>query len=272
MAVVKKVDYRALGAKKIHKPGKKPKRLLFYARNKKGKTRLSYSATELGKLLYLDPEVGTEELPDDAEIWPINKWEDMDEAFKFLKSGQHDYEWVCVDGLTRISNMALRFVMGQQEERDLDRQPGMVQQRDYGKAGELMKGMLFNFHTLPMGIIYTAQERQETAGEFDEADIDVEQPEVRWVPDLPKGVRSAVNAIVNAIGRVYTVKIDHPTKEGVTITQRRLWIGSSEAFDTGIRSKVKGSAQIPDFIKNPTIAKVLEVMETGTVTNRKATK
>lgn len=272
MAVVKKVDYKALGAKKIHAPGNKPKRILVYARNKKGKTRFSYSANQLGKLLYLDPEVGTEELPDDAEIWPITRWEDIDEAFKFLRSGQHEYKWVCVDGLTRIHNMALRYVMGQQEERDLDRQPGMVQQKDHGKAGELMKGMLFNFHSLPMGIIYTAQERQETTGEFEESDVDVETPEVRWVPDLPKGVRSAVNAIVNAIGRVYTVRIDHPTKENVTITQRRLWIGSSEAFDTGIRSKVKGNVVIPDFIKNPTVGKVLEVMATGTVETRKASK
>jgi len=274
MAVVKKVDYKALGAKKIHRPGKKPKRILVYARNKKGKTRFAYSAALLGKLLYLDPEVGTEELPDDAEIWPINKWEDIDEAFKFLRSGQHDYEWVCVDGLTRIANMALRYVMNQQEERDLDRQPGMVQQRDYGKAGELMKGMLFNFHNLPMGVIYTAQERQETAGEFDESDTDVEHAEVRWVPDLPKGVRSAVNAIVNAIGRVYTVRIEHPTKADQIITQRRLWIGPSEQFDTGIRSKVKGNVIIPDYIKNPTVGKLLEVMETGTVTQpaRKAAK
>jgi len=269
MAVVKKVDYKAIAAKKIRKPGNKPKRLLFYARNKKGKTRLLDTANQLGKTLILDPEVGTEELPEDRDIWPITKWEDMNEVFKYLASGEHDYEWVGVDGLTRIHNMALRYVMGQQEERDLDRQPGMVQQKDHGKAGELMKGMLFNFHNLPMGVIYTAQERQEVAGEFDDADDDMDRPEVRWVPDLPKGVRSAVNAIVNGIGRVYTVKIEHPKKPGEYVVQRRLWIGSSEAFDTGIRSKTKSPTGVPDFIKNPTVGKVLEVMA-GTTPARKA--
>lgn len=260
MAVVKKVDYKALGRQRIRKPGTKPKRILVYARNKKGKTRFAFSAPNV---LYLDPEVGTEELPDTADIWAINKWEDIDEAFKFLRSGEHEFEWVCVDGLTRISNMALRYVMNQQEERDLDRQPGMVQQKDYGKAGELMKGMLFNFHNLPLGVIYTAQERQETPGEFDTSDLDIDHAETRYVPDLPKGVRSAVNAIVNVIGRIYTVRLENPKKEGEFITQRRLWIGPSESFDTGVRSK---HTNLPDFIKNPTVPRLLELMETGTIT------
>jgi hypothetical protein len=257
MAVAKKVDYKKIAASKIHKPGQKPKRVLIYGRNKKGKTRMAFSAPNC---LILDPEVGTEELPESANIWPIYKWEDMDEAFRFLKSGQHEFEWVAVDGLTRIQNMALRFVMHQAEERDLERIPGMVQQKDYGKAGELIKGMLFNFHYLPMGVVYTAQERMETPGEFDSEDEDVEDVSVRYVPDLPKGVRSSVNAIVNVIGRIYTVKVEN--KAGDEVIQRRLWIAPSEGLDTGVRSKHK----LPEYIKNPTIPKLVELMNTGKVT------
>lgn len=259
MVVKSRVDYKALGKSRISKPGNKPKRILVYGRNKKGKTFFGASAP---KCLILDPEIGTEELPDDSSIWAIGKWEDLDEAYKFLKSGQHDFESVCVDGMTRIHNMALRYVMSTAEERDLDRIPGQVQQRDYGKAGELTKGMLFNFHTLPMTVIYTAQERQEIPGEFDSEDEDSEQASARFVPDLPKGVRSSINAIVNVIGRVYTVKIESKTTPGTMVTQRRLWIGQSEAFDTGIRSKHK----LPDMIKNPTVPKLVNLMNTGKAT------
>src|SRR5699024_12753532 len=112
-----------------------------------------------------------------------------------------------VDGLTRINNMALRYVMNQSGERDRERQPGFVQMRDYGKSGELMKGMLYNFHALPYGIVYTAQERQESSADFGVEDEDVESADIRFVPDLPKGVRSAVNGIVDVIGRIYTVKV-----------------------------------------------------------------
>jgi len=261
-SAAKRVDYKALGAKHIRKPGDKPKRFLFYSRNKKGKTTLGASAP---KTLVLDPERGAEELPENVDLWPIDRWEDMNDAFKFLRFGNHDYEWVNVDGLTRVNNMALRYVMNQQEERDLDRIPGQVQQRDYGKSGELMKGMLFNFHTLPMGVVYTAQERQEIAGEFDSEDEDSEQAEARFVPDLPKGVRSSVNAIVDCIGRLYTVKIEHP-KTQLMVVQRRLHIGPSEAFDTGIRSK----HPMPDMIKNPTVPKLVALMNNGTPTARKA--
>lgn len=261
----KKVDYKALAAKKIRKPGDKPKRILIYARNKKGKTKLGSSAP---KTLVLDPERGAEMLDDNVDIWPIDQWDDLNDAFRYLRFGDHDYEWVNVDGLTRINNMALRYVMGQQEQRDLDRIPGQVQQRDYGKSGELMKGMLFNFHTLPLGVVYTAQERMEIPGEFDSEDDDTEQADARFVPDLPKGVRSSVNAIVDCIGRLYTVKLEDPRDSSNTIVQRRLYVGTSEAFDTGIRSKHK----IPDIIKNPSIPKLVQLMDHGvpTATKKKA--
>lgn len=261
MAVTKKVDYAAIGAKHIRKPGgaNHNKRFLFYSRNKKGKTKLGASAP---KTLVLDPERGADQLDDNVDIWPIEKWDDMNDAFRYLRFGNHDYEWVNVDGLTRINNMALRYVMKQQEERDLDRIPGQVQQRDYGKSGELMKGILFNFHTLPMGVVYTAQERQEIPGEFDSEDEDSEQAEARFVPDLPKGVRSSVNAIVDCIGRLYTVKLEDPKNADLMVVQRRLHIGPSEAFDTGIRSK----HAMPDFVKNPTVPKLVRLMDTGTLT------
>lgn len=263
MATTKgKKDYAAIAKKKIGGPGTKPKRFLFYARNKKGKTNLLSSAPNI---LIIDPENGTEELDKEKfanNIWPVYKWEDMDEVFKFLRSGDHDFDWVGVDGLTRLHNMALRFVMTQAEERDLDRIPGMVQQKDHGKAGELTKGMLYNFHNLPLGVIYTAQERMENPGEFADEDEDVEEASARFVPDLPKGVRSAIVAIVSGIGRVYTVRIDDA--DGNLTTQRRLWLAQSEAYDTGFRSQ----HTMPSYIKNPTIPKLLRVIETGKVTRK----
>ena len=66
------------------------------------------------------------------------------------KRQKHDYSWVCVDGLTKFSNMSLKYVMKLQEDRSLDRIPGLVQQRDYGKSGELMKDLLTRFHNMPV--------------------------------------------------------------------------------------------------------------------------
>lgn len=258
-------DYSALAKKMIHRPAssKRHPRILVYARNKKGKTTFCTTPGQ-DNVLILDPEDGTEGMVKrNPHVWKIRQWEDLDDAYHFLREGKHEYTWVAVDGLTRFSNMSLRWVMRQSEERDIARQPGMVQQRDYGKSGEKFKDMLWNFHSLPMGVIYTAQERViEVQENPEEDDEDAEISQVLYVPDLPKGARSAVNSIVDVIGRLYTVKLDHPREEGVKVIQRRLWVEPHVAYDTGYRSDFK----LPPYIKGPTIPKLLQLLREGKVT------
>lgn len=256
-------DYAAIAASKITSPSKrgaKPPNILVYGRNKKGKTRFAMSPGK-GKVLILDPEHGTDRfLKRDPDVWHITKWEDMDEAYKFLANCEHEYKWVSPDGMTKLSNMALRFVMARAEETDITRKPGDVAQRDYGKAGELVKGMLYNFQNLDMGVILTAQERTENAGAFEEDD-DAENAAVTYVPDLPKGVRAAVNSMVDVIGRMYVVKVD---KNGEDVLQRRLWLEPSTMYDTGYRSDFV----LPKYLANPTVARLEQLMNEGKVTTR----
>jgi hypothetical protein len=261
------IDYVKIAASKVTTAGKlstsKPPRYLFYGRNKKGKTRLGSTAP---RVLILDPEYGTKELDPDQPVWPIHQWKDMDEFFHYAKTKdcQSKYDWICVDGMTRITNMAMRYSMKQAEERDLDRIPGTVDRRVYGTSGELIKGALFNFHNLPYGIIYTAAERMEEVkdNQFDTEDEDLEEVQVRYVPDLPKGVRSNLNAIVDCIGRIYVVQLEG--KEGEKVKQRRLWIAPTEAYDTGYRSRL----ELPNYLKNPTVPKLERLLKTGKVTAR----
>ena len=254
--VVARRNYSELAKQHIRKPGARPLRALVYGRNKVGKTTFGASAP---KTLVIDPEGGAEDLGPNIDLWPISRFPELDLVWRFLKESKHDYEYVCFDGLTRISNMGLRYVMKKGEERDLDRIPGMVQQRDYGKSGELMKGMLFNLHTLPIGIIYTAQERMESGAGFgDTEDDDAEDVDARFVPDLPRGVRSSVNAIVDVIGRLYTVKVEGTIKgKEVKGIQRRLWLSPSDVYDTGARS---GKIRLPDYIKGPNVPKLIELL------------
>lgn len=251
-------DYAAIAASKITRPSKLQDRLptiLIYARNKKGKTRFSMSPGQ-GEVLIVDPEHGTDPfIKRDPHVWHINTWEELDEIYKFLRHSQHTYTWVALDGLTRMSNMALRYVMSQAEEHDLNRRPGMVQKQDYGKAGELTKGMLYNFRNLDMGVIYTAHERQIDGSEFSE-DEDVEDTTVQYVADLPKGVRAAVNGIVDVVGRLYVVKVDRGEKK---VLQRRLWLEPSAMYDTGGRSDFT----LPQYLANPTVSKLVTLMKEG---------
>lgn len=257
---VKTKDYAAIAAQRITKPSqtKRFPKMLIYARNKKGKTTFGISAG-VDKTLVLDPERGTDEMKTkDPNRWEIERWEDLDDAFNYLRYSDHPYQWVVVDGLTKLNNMALKYVMRLQEEKSLDRIPGLVQQRDYGKSGELMKDLLTRFHNLPMGVIFTAQERMDSAFDSEE-DEEVEEGGVTFIPDLPKGVRGSVNSIVDVIGRLYVIKNDEGKRE------RRLWIAESMKYDTGYRSDF----ELPEYVKNPTIPKLVRLIRTGKETAAK---
>lgn len=260
----KEKNYSAIAKQRIVRPAtqKRLPKFLIYSRNKKGKTTFGISAG-VENTLVLDPERGTEEMrTKNPHVWPIDKWTDMDEAWHYLRFEDHPFEWVSVDGLTKICNLALKHVMKIQEERSLDRIPGLVQQRDYGKSGELVKDMLTNFHNLNQGVIFTAQERQVEANDSEE-DEDVEDAASMYVPDLPKGARGAANSIVDVIGRLYVVKAEGT--DGTSKAERRLWIGESVKYDTGYRSDFA----LPDMIRNPTVPKLVNLIRTGQVATKK---
>jgi len=257
-----KTDYSALAKSRIRKPRERPLSVLVYGRNKKGKTTFAATA---GKVLILDPENGTDHLTKvNPDVWPVNQWSDLNEAYQFLRSGDHDYQYVAFDGMTRFANMGLRFVMAQEEERDISRPPGIVQLKDYGKSGELMKGLLYNIHSLKLGTIFTAQEKQIDAGEFQDEDVDVEDTSIQYVPDMPNGIRTVLNSLVDVIGRIYTVRQE--TEKG-TVIRRRLWLSPSPLYDTGYRSDYR----LPDYLPNPTVPRLEQLIKEGKVTSNART-
>lgn len=251
-------DYATIAQSKIHKPRERPLTVLVYGRFKKGKTWFCSTAPNV---LILDPENGTDFFKEKApDVWSIERWEDFDEVYHFLKGGNHSYEYVAFDGMTRFANMALKYIGKQEEETNLNRKPGLVQQQDYFKANELMKALMYKFHALPLGKIYTAQEKQ-MEGVVIEEDEEANPAEAQFVPELSPGIRSAVNALVDVIGRTYTVRKDHPTNPEKKVTSYRLWLAQSENYDTGSRSEFQ--RKLPDFIINPSVEKLSNLIKTG---------
>ena len=274
-------NYAAIAKSRIGRPGAgRMPRYLVYGRNKKGKTRFCATAPDV---LICDPEDGTiAETKLNPDVWPIAQWTDLDEVYNFLKAGGKSpttgkpYQWVALDGMTKMLSMAIDFVSKQQAERDLTRQPGQVDQRTYGQANRMIESMLDNFHSLrSTGIILTAQERtieienMEDLGE----DADATPASYMYVPDLSPGARSPLNRVVDLIGRIYVVRGDFTitrrvrsggkivTKEVETKAQRRLYVGPHEMYDTGYRS----GFELPDFLTEPTVTSVNTALREGKV-------
>lgn len=266
-------DYAAIAARAIGTPSKdRPPRWCIYSRNKKGKTRFCLTAPNG---LVIDPENGTDEYEkfaarSESKIWHIKSWEDVDDVWGYLRTGGHrNHKWVSFDGGSRMYRMALRFVKHKQMERDLDVRPDQIEKRDYGRANDMLEQMLHNLNTLPIGVIYTTQERMIVLEDTTEVDdTDVETSDVQYVVDLPKGARAALLSIVDVIGRIYVVKTDvkvrdpNDPKKVITKTnvqQRRLWLEPHVAYDTGYRSEFV----LPPFMKNPTVPKLAQLIKEG---------
>jgi hypothetical protein len=263
----KQKDYVSLAQKRANRPSqvKTKRKVLIYGRNKKGKSTFSIS-NGVENTLVLDPEQGTDlMLKMDPYRYPIEQWEDLHDAWGALRTytlsprtlglgkSKEPFTTVSLDGCTKFNNMALKYVRRIQEERDLDRIPGMTDRRDYFKSGELMKDMINNFLKLDMNVIFTAQERMITASSGDEEE---EDEQAYYVPDLPAAVRGALNSVVDVIGRIYVVRTEIKGKE---VAQRRLQIGHHPLYDTGYRSDFV----LPDMIRRPTFPKLVTLIETG---------
>jgi hypothetical protein len=258
-------------------------RFFIYGRNKKGKTRFCSTAPNV---LIVDPEDGTvAEQKLDPDVWPIVKWADLDDVYNAIKSGVKSpktgqpYQWIALDGMTRMLNMAVDFVMNQELDRDLTKKPVDIDTRRlYGRANKLIQSMLHNFHSLRnVGLIFTANERMVEIENMEDLgdDTDATPSAFMYVPDLSPGARAPLNQVVDVIGRIYVVRGNFTIKRRVrvagqvkirnveTTVQRRLFIGPHEMYDTGVRT----GFELPDFIKEPTVASLTRAMREGKVTD-----
>lgn len=277
-------DYAAIARAKITNAGSgRMPRYLVYGRNKKGKTRFCATAPHV---LICDPEDGTiAEKKLNPEVWHITQWTDLDEVYNFVKSGGKSpktgqpYQWIALDGMSRMLGMAVDFVNAQIGEKDLTKKPtDQDQRRLYGRANKMIEAMLHNFHSLRnVGLIFTASERvieienMEDLGEDEEA----APSSFQYVPDLSPGARAPLNQVVDLIGRIYVVRGEFEVKRRVkvgdkvvlrtskTTTQRRLFVAPHEMYDTGYRS----GYTLPDFLAEPTVASVGRALREGKVTN-----
>jgi AAA domain-containing protein len=275
-------DYAAIARAKISNAGSgRQPRYLIYGRNKKGKTRFCATAPNV---LICDPEDGTiAETKLNPEVWHITTWTDLDEVYQFVKGGGKSpktgkpYQWIALDGMSRMLGMAVDFVNAQIGEKDLTKKPtDQDQRRLYGRANKMIEAMLHNFHSLRhVGLIFTADERVveidniEDLGEDEEAS----PSSYMYVPNLSPGARSPLNQVVDLIGRIYVVRGEFEDskvvmREGKRVRvktkstiQRRLFVAPHEMYDTGCRT----GYNLPDYLVNPTVASVGRALREGKV-------
>lgn len=201
---------------------------LIYGDSGVGKTVLGGTAPNA---LFLTTEAeGTESaraFGSTADEWRCDTWEDLQEAFDWLKaSGHKEYDWAIVDSLSEMEELAWRshleaMVKAKPGTRSVDK-PAL---EDYQIIGNRIKRLVDKFNRLPMNVLYTAQVMRRTVEDEDGDDVELRQP---LVGSTRNGVISQkVCGMVTLVGLLVPTK---PDEDNDIPAGRRLWVAGSERY------------------------------------------
>jgi hypothetical protein len=140
--------------------------MLIVAESGWGKTVFAGTAdqrkTDGGKALFLATENGTvsaKRMGSTADVWLMESWKDVEEAFKFFNTGGgcDEYQWAMLDSITEMQKFsmdnALKTAFANSKG---TRDPDVPQIQDYMKVQQQTLNFLRRFNNLPINCLYTA--------------------------------------------------------------------------------------------------------------------
>lgn len=249
--VVSKKKRRSVAMPKIGRPSRKVPRycVVIYARTGMGKTTLLGTMSGYGLVIDTSQyEGGTEVLYDDrdhVDVVSVTKWEEFNKLYLALRRGEleRDYDWVAIDTVSGATKICWRKVLKERDEivsQKYHRTPA-----NYGSVGSLMGILFAEFRSLPMPVIFVAQE----AAREDEEDED----EMIIGPDLTPMSLKELAPHPKLFGRLFVHRLDSGRWE------RRLRVGVHAGFYSKSRT-IKGR-RLPDIIRRPDLANILDWMQ-----------
>lgn len=221
-------------------------KMLVYGPNGSGKTRL---IAGFPRSVVLDiKEEGTRSAVGlNARVFEAKTWDDIGSFYWYLASGKHPFKSVGIDTLSAMQNLAMAFVLDEKEARDPSAEKRMPDKRSYGRAGELVKGMILAFRDLEMNVIFTAQERSIKDDDTGEV--------LEYAVDLPAGSRGTATGSVAIVGYMQQREVRVRQKGKVKkVLKPVLTTRPSDQF----RFLKDRTNNLGGVLVNPTAAKVLE--------------
>jgi hypothetical protein len=208
--------------------------MLVYGESATGKTTLSASADavpEMRGVLFVDVEKGTlsirktEYRPDCIQV---TRWEQLEEIYAHLLSGQHKYRTVIVDSLSEVNDLSVDNILSNISI-DGDRDPDLMQFQDWNKNQSRILVMLRKWRDLPMNVIFTSLMKE---------DKDPKSGIVKKGLDLPPKLGRKVPAIFDNVFYYYSMEHEGENKR-LLLSQKT----------PNTIAKNRGSDQLPDILE-----------------------
>lgn len=219
---------------------------LIHAPPGAGKTVLMGTAQldeRTSPFLVLDFEGGVESLSGlDIDVAPIRSWEDYNEVYELLASGDHNYKGCGIDSISETHKFALLDILRDQGPSRND--PQLLEQRDYGKATVQMRQLLRAFRDLPMHVIFSAHTKE----------LEIPREGRVRVPDLAGQMAEEVAGLMSVVG--YLAQFE---EEGEL--HRTLLLHGFQKFR--IKARTPWGVEAPEEIIDPTMTSLLDALHFG---------
>lgn len=232
--------------------------LVIYGRSGTGKT--TFAGTMPKPLLILDiNDKGTISVKSqpDTYVMSVETWEDFEEVFWYLNSGQSIFKSVALDTVSQLQELALTKVTGRGNE------VASISRRAWGETAALMKTWILNVRDLPLHKGFIAQDRVSTNEDSDE-DLEMIIPEVG--PALMPSVAKTQGAAADVIGqtfireRVITTKLKKGGVKERQVVEYCMRIGPHARYLTKLR-RDKPGGQLIQVLVDPTFGKIVKLIE-----------
>lgn len=219
---------------------------LVHAPGGAGKTVLMGTAQldeRTSPFLVLDFEGGVESLSGlDVDVAPIRSWQDYNEVYELLNSGDHNYKGVGIDSISETHKFALLDILREQGPSRDD--PELIEQRDYGKATVQMRKLLRSFRDLPMHVIFSAHTKE----------IEIAREGRVRVPDLAGQMAEEVAGLMSVVGYLAQFEEDGEL-------HRTLLLHGFPKFR--IKARTPWKVEAPEEIIDPTVTTLLDALHFG---------
>jgi len=230
----------------------------LYGKAGTGKTTLA--STFPGPTLFLDcAERGTDSIRDtDADVIRAETYEDLEDAYWFLKKSKHRYKTVVVDTMSQAQDLAIRQL--KEVEPGALGNWGTMRQQDWGTVSTQLKTFILTMRNLPMNVIFIAHDRTFGGGDEDEEDGTAIAPTVgpRLMPSVSTVLEGAVSIIGNTYirERIVSKRVKGQKKpKKVKRIEYCLRIGPNATYSTKIRKPKK--IVLPDQLIDPSYEKII---------------